>query len=163
MDPGSILIAAGTFLTAVIGAIVGGVVLFMNTLHKNRQEQSARSIEEYKEIVAQLKTDLKEQSLRFERITDAQQLAINQLSQEVTDTQVELADQYGFIQRLYDVANRMSERLRSRGENPEPIPELPERPTRRDPGPEYVRRTMAQQVTLAKGIDKQNHGGTGNP
>lgn len=123
-----------------------------------QKEDERDAIREYKAILRLRDEQAKrrdEQAERRDRQADELQVVVDHLREDVADLQVVVVEQYGWMVRVRDRIIRDAERLRGCKDEPEPIPELPPKPQRRDHAAEFEQRTTAQNSALVKAVEQQ--------
>ena len=142
------IVASGTLVTAVVGALV---ILFKNR-HDQRRETRKDSLEEWQRIANRLE----EQNDRAQQVIGQHQEAIQAISEEHAECReenVELRQAVTFIYNTFRYLHTQA--VKSGAFDPGPLPEMPKL---RDPRPEsrtaYLVRQAAQSTTLLQQTNK---------
>jgi uncharacterized membrane-anchored protein YhcB (DUF1043 family) len=123
-----------------LGVLVSGVI---GARHKNSQERDRSALAQYREVADRLQRQV--ETLQAHVVDQAE--AVDQLTEEHTACQVELADLYGACVLLHDFAKRTAACCKRLGDDPGEVPPLPARPHRPDRAAAEFRRRSLQQNT----------------
>jgi hypothetical protein len=149
-----------TFISILGGLVSAGAaawVLIGNNRHKNRLEEEKSRQEAEKTAIDQWKELHEvqgEQLSRQEKHIANQDRLILELLESDGECQTQLAYLYGFLERTHDMLVRCWAIMKKHGEDIGPLPELPQRPVRRQISrfrAEFMARQAAQDsATLAE-------------
>jgi hypothetical protein len=145
----ALLVGLGSLLTAILG----GVVILINAVHKNRMESRARASEERDVLVQRLK----EQLARLDRQVAEQSAVIALCHDAHADSEVAVSDIYGTLLRYYDWGTAISAMFKKAGGEPPAMGPPPARPPRRDLRAEidFAVRTAQQDEALVRAVGEQ--------
>jgi hypothetical protein len=118
------LIALGTVLGVLVGAVAAAAVKLIDARAAHKQQEQASSIAEYQGIVERQE----KQVARLEAHAEHQQELIHQLQEANARLRERLGDMRGRYELVYGYARRQAEALRKAGVTPEPAPERPPEP-----------------------------------
>jgi uncharacterized membrane-anchored protein YhcB (DUF1043 family) len=130
-------------LGALVTAVVGALVIFMNTRHKVRTEAESNAVAHYQAITDRQQREIE----RLVKHTGELQDAYDQQQQECALCREDLAGLYSWAEHTHRLAERMARRLKL---DPGEVPDLPPRPKRHDAGEEFRSRTIKQNSELIR-------------
>lgn len=138
------LIALGSVIGGVLTAIAGGAVTILNVIHKNRQEAKKAenvSLQEVLNILQQENKQLKSQM-------SYQQAAIEEVAEDHSRCQVDMADLYGNHKLLHAWAIHAAEQIEALGGKRLDVPALAAAPRRDSGKSEFIRRSTRHATDL---------------
>ncbi len=150
-------IALGSAVTAIVASVGVVIINVIKARHDTHLAVKKSTMDDYQEIFDRQQEQLK----RLERQVDEQQKAINDIHADHTDCQLEMAELYGWLVRMHDLARRQSEVLKRLGADPEAVPELPPRRSRNRIDSGLVKRSTEHNTKLV--LDPTGDGNASPP